>query len=478
MAKICRYCGNQLPDEANICLDCFSLCNESEQPKTNYKRKKAKSILAIVSSFIMLIGCYTSSAMICNNKTEIINGNEISDSESKDDGSTLKELANKMYNLFSNNDNENTEKNSSETNNADTSEDISNFSPISDNSPVSSNNNPNSDNSPVSSNNNSSTRNNSPTTSSRIDSTTQPSSDKGNVDNGTDSFDYSIEDEKLYINKYTGNAVHVVIPDKIDGLNVYKIQSGAFKSNSKIKSITFKDSEEYHTLWINVKAFEDLSSLEKITFPKNTDLGILNDVCNNCPELSQINIDNWQYKMVDGGLYYYNTKEWTIQYLCEGFNQTTFNVPTWCRNIYQSDLLTYNAYVTTVNINSYISSVSFIGGSKYIKEVNVDSENPYLKSINGIVYSKNNQNKLIYYPYAKQDKEFEIPNNTYISFSYDVNKYIETLKIPASVTMEKSTIKNICLNYTFKNLKTIYIEKASPYADQFKSTFTGKTILY
>ena len=68
------------------------------------------------------------------------------------------------------------------------------------------------------------------------------------------------------------------------------------------------------------RSFQDCKKLKKVVFPNHADLGILPNFALGCTALSKIEIDNWQYKMQDGVLYYYNTNSWAAQYYCEGYS--------------------------------------------------------------------------------------------------------------------------------------------------------------
>ena len=81
----------------------------------------------------------------------------------------------------------------------------------------------------------------------------------------------------------------------------------------------------------------------------------------------------------------------------------------------------------------------FFGGSfascNSLKEVTVDPDNPWLCSIDGVVYTKD-QKELVFYPPGKADEEFVIPEGCLIIDRYAF-AYCENLKriiIPSTVT--------------------------------------------
>ena len=73
-----------------------------------------------------------------------------------------------------------------------------------------------------------------------------------------DDFDYGIKDGAVFIKKYTGTAVNVVIPEKIEDLPVKTISMNAFMA-SNIESVTVPDSVTN----IMMEAFQGCKSLKK-----------------------------------------------------------------------------------------------------------------------------------------------------------------------------------------------------------------------
>lgn len=119
-------------------------------------------------------------------------------------------------------------------------------------------------------------------------------------------YEYTLDGDYAKVTKYTGNAKVVVLPAAIDGHQVKYYCTGTF-TNKDIELAVFENFEVYHTLWVQNAVFKDCKKLKKVVFPNHADLGILPNFALGCTALSKIEIDNWQYKMQDGVLYYYNT---------------------------------------------------------------------------------------------------------------------------------------------------------------------------
>ena len=97
----------------------------------------------------------------------------------------------------------------------------------------------------------------------RAESTTAPQSTSATTTPSARSvFIYTIEDGKAMITGFTGRDEHIVIPAKIDGIDVYGISANAFEDYA-IKSVIISDGVEV----IDWFAFYGCSSLESITIP-------------------------------------------------------------------------------------------------------------------------------------------------------------------------------------------------------------------
>lgn len=72
-----------------------------------------------------------------------------------------------------------------------------------------------------------------------------------------------VEGIRCIIEKYNGSETNVYIPDKIDGLTVYRIDRYAFQNNFILKSIRFPSSLKE----IGGSSFNNCTSLSSVTFP-------------------------------------------------------------------------------------------------------------------------------------------------------------------------------------------------------------------
>ena len=293
-------------------------------------------------------------------------------------------------------------------------------------------------------------------------------------------YEYTMDGDYAKVTKYTGNAKVVVLPAAIDGHQVKYYCTGTF-TNKDIELAVFEDFEVYHTLWVQNAVFKDCKKLKKVVFPNHADLGILPNFALGCTALSKIEIDNWQYKMQDGVLYYYNTNSWAAQYYCEGYTATRWNVAEYCTGINCEESLKNNAHIHQLRLNSYVSCPPGYKLPESLQAIYVAEDNKQYFSKDGVLYygpNTNNPNRLFCYPADKPAVTYTIPENTVFDMGSVKNKHLKTLVIPKSATVYDSTLKYICRGTVFPNLETIKVQKGSPHVDYIRTTFTGKVIVY
>ena len=293
-------------------------------------------------------------------------------------------------------------------------------------------------------------------------------------------YEYTLDGDYAKVTKYTGNAKVVVLPAAIDGHQVKYYCTGTF-TNKDIELAVFEDFEVYHTLWVQNAVFKDCKKLKKVVFPNHADLGILPNFALGCTALSKIEIDNWQYKMQDGVLYYYNTNNWAAQYYCEGYTATRWNVAEYCSTINCENSLKNNTHIRELRLNSYVSCPAGYKLPENLQAIYVAEDNKQYYSKDGVLYygpNTNNPNRLFCYPADKPAVTYTIPENATFDMGSVKNKHLKTLVIPKSATVYDSTLKYICRGTVFPNLETIKVQKGSPHEDYIRTTFTGKVIVY
>lgn len=489
-----------MPEEANLCLSCMNIPNTAlsdsnkSQKKLNFiqhylskhnsflsafktlsKKNKIKISVATICLFVFLFSLVYLLSPV--EAPVVAETNASQDAENNSSKSNNISHAEQIFNkIFKKEDspNENTQNNDPNTSKQ------GNASPS--NNGNSSNQNTTSSNS----NTNTNPSNGSGDSSSSIDSNenNMESSNNSSDSNNTpvldyNDWEYTISGNELEITKYTGNDKHVMVPDQIESVNVTSIEANTFLNNSTVESVTFKDSEKYHNMWINSDVFKNCSSLKKISFPNNTDLGFFSEFAVNCPKLNDIYINHWQGKFVDGAFYWRsNGKTWELINYCEGCTNETLNVPDWVSSVHLASLNLSNCkYLKVINLPNGCSppfSQSSTYKYQYLEAINIDGDDgsQYYFTYDGVLFSRsgtgNYKLNLNLYPGSKKNKSFTFPEYCRIDFKASgININLETVYIPKSSDIDDSTLKYI--KSYLKNLKTVYLEKGHSNISKYKS---------
>ncbi len=293
-------------------------------------------------------------------------------------------------------------------------------------------------------------------------------------------YEYTLDGNYAKVTKYTGNSKVVVIPSSIDGHQVKYYEAGTF-TDKDMELAVFEDFTSYHTLWVKSETFKNCKKLKKIVFPDNADLGILSNFALGCTALSQIDIENGQYKMQDGALYYYNTNAWYAYYYCEGYTAERWNVADYCSAINCDSALQNNTHLRELRLNSLVTCPSYYRLPESLEAIYVADDNKYYYSKDGVLYYRsdtNNPNLLVCYPAGKTASSYTIPEDAVFDMGTVKNKNLKTLIIPKSATIRDGTLKYICRGSAFPNLETIKVQKGSAHENYIRTTFTGKVIVY
>lgn len=203
-------------------------------------------------------------------------------------------------------------------------------------------------------------------------------------------FKYIIKDTGITITKYTGKSKVVNIPDSIDGMPVDTIGNGAFEYNKHIVKVTIPDSIKS----IGDSAFGECKSLQNVNMPSS--VKIIKERCfSRCISLKSIELSNvrkicsnaFSYcKSLGGKLALNNIREIENNafYKCTGIIKAKFS----------DKLCIYgSSYDANIQGNPFSLCKSLIS-------VDIDSSNTEYKSVDGIVYS-NDDNWLVTYPAGK-----------------------------------------------------------------------------
>lgn len=291
--------------------------------------------------------------------------------------------------------------------------------------------------------------------------------------------------------------IDITIPE-----GVTKIGTSAFSNCSSLKTITIPNSVNS----IGYNAFYGCDSLETVYFEgykakwnkidiQNGNDSILktNVICkelkDECSGTCNENI-SWKYSPSTktmtfsgkGDLIFID--DYTGQQSPYTWRDTVANEDV--ENIVISDGITYVGIhflqifnnVKRIDIGKSVKRAELVNDQdvlESLKEINVDSENPYITSVNGVMYSKN-KSMILCYPCAKSDSEYKIidgvksieancfscstnlkkisiPNSVKtIGYGAFSNSGIVDLVIPDSVNLIEYEVFDSC-----KNLKTVKV---------------------
>lgn len=519
LSKSCKHCGKDMPDEANICLDCFSLYNEEEliipppkKPTNIIKKKQTIAVIATVACAAIILP-FTLLPFFSNDaipvsaenkrvvKTENTTSTKVEafirdtlniNKDTPEDDTVAKETeseiasSQKLKNAVVKNSEssssvasskqtttkKNGKKHNSKATTAHTASSQNYVVTGTTAATTSARNTPNTTNKTAGK-----TTTKAHTTTKKTETSAKPTTTEAQTPVlNLDDYEYIVVEKGVEITKYKGKSKNIIIPDRIDGKNVVRIQQKAFENNTNLQFVTFKDSEKYHTLWINPKAFYNCTALKEVTFPKNTDLGILSMFAEGCTSMVNIKIDNSQYKFDKGALYYNNGK-WQIYYYCEGYNAENYTIPEFVQAVCCENALGNNKYLKKIYLNDrYVYPIQVSRGFNNLEGVYSPSDNANLYDINGVLFKKGSkEDTLLFYPAKNSQKTFTIPDNCYFGIK-SKNAVLETLIIPETARFNKVDVEYISSYFT--NLKTIKISSKNPQLQLFKDYFTGTIITY
>lgn len=283
---------------------------------------------------------------------------------------------------------------------------------------------------------------------------------------------YRIIDGAAIINGYTGSEASIEIPSEIDGYPVTEIGWSAFSGCTSLTSVTIPEG----VTSINHEAFRNCTNLETISFPST---------------LTSIGDEafwgtSWNGNLTDefiiignGVLYQYNGTSkhiiipQTVKYLADGFCDNSWNSYrsygvneiTFPDNLEQIYLGMFEQWGgITVNVGTNTKEIGLqcsvkLNGLAMIKAVNVSKDNPYLMSVDGVLFNKE-QTEILYYPNEKKDlDQYTIPSTvTKIGRGCFFHTSLQSVWIPDQVTEIEE-----CAFLSAESLKTVRLSENLTY---------------
>jgi len=161
-------------------------------------------------------------------------------------------------------------------------------------------------------------------------------------------------------------------------------------------------------------------------------------------ELESITVDpkNETYTSVDGVLY---TKDMKLLHTYPiKHTAADYTVPEGVLEI-PIEIITGGENIKTLNLPASLE-VIYTGGSSFnyyctLEEIHVDADNPYFSSTDGVMYNKAGT-ELLYYPVARTNAEFRIPDSVKVIGKYAFRRtvHLETLYVGANLKEANSSV--------------------------------------
>ena len=222
--------------------------------------------------------------------------------------------------------------------------------------------------------------------------------------------DYYSEDyelEGVCILDYMGSSKDVVIPEQVDGADVVAL--GAYDrsysyddwvcqpfENTGFRSITLPSTLKY--IYYETLSFGDavyISEQDK----ENYDITL--------PESINVDPEN-EYFSSENGILYSKDKTCLLN-VPTNYQADALTVPDSVEYIAEEAIVCEN--IKRLNIGKNVIGINYpscIFGKK-LEQINVDKQNEYYSSNNGVLYNKD-QTVLLNYPSMKQDKSYTLPD--------------------------------------------------------------------
>ncbi len=267
-------------------------------------------------------------------------------------------------------------------------------------------------------------------------------------------FEYTISGNFATITKYTGQSSTVIIPAVIEGCAVTRIKQNTFQNNNSIVTVSFETNSKQPYLWVEQQTFNNCPNLRFINFSE-TDLGIINNFATDCLSVENISVTGYQFKCIDGTLYYNTGSTWKVRYHCPASPTTEIKLPNNCAGFESATNLKEAKNVKNIYFGK--NAVSFPASNQLppnCENLFVDSENSAAYDIGGVVFLKNGSQYNCIYPPQNKSHSLTLPENTLIYFQQIKNPYLKTLYIPS--TTNAQYLDNVLSLKTFSSLENLY----------------------
>ncbi len=298
--------------------------------------------------------------------------------------------------------------------------------------------------------------------------------DSGQWTDGTVTYHYTTLDDTLCrIDFCEGAEGDYTIPGSIEGLTVVEIGEGAYAGNDEITSLTFPGSLKI----IDMFAFEACDAIETIMIPEGVvtirdyafagcssiqtasipaSVTKLGTAFAGCSELIAINVasGNPNYSSTAGVLF--NKSQTTLIQYPANKSGSTYTIPSTVVRIgddaFMGTKLTsvtipnsvteigfgafYESALTSVSLSRYVEDIGYwaFAFCQKLTAINVNTSNPYYKSVSGVLFSKDGA-ELLQYPAGNTLTSYTVPSGVYIigNSAFEGSMKLTAVTIPSGV---------------------------------------------
>lgn len=274
---------------------------------------------------------------------------------------------------------------------------------------------------------------------------------------------YQIVDGEVTITNCSNTARgEIVIPATIEGYPVTTIGSKAFRNCTYLTSISIPDS----VVTIEDSSFYHCSGLTSIFIPDSV-IAIGSSVFSSCDNLTAIEVDenNPEYCSMDGVLY---TKDMTVLLKYPSGQSGAYIVPDGVTTIERGAISGSDA-LTAVTIPDSVVAIGSNFGCDNLTAIDVDENNSYYSSLDGVLFSKD-KTILLDYPCGRSGAYIVPDDVTTICDNAFGGSKITSVTISDSVTDMGEEAFSFC-----RSLRSVTIGKGI--ATIGESTFSNCTSL-
>ncbi len=162
---------------------------------------------------------------------------------------------------------------------------------------------------------------------------------------------------------------------------------------------------------------------------------------------------NWKYRILDDNTAEIYGGEETLAYYG---NETTINIPEYIDGVTVTQIGDFAfSGLEIININAGIRQVSSLAFAmcSELTQINVDSNNSYYCSVNGILFDKNME-LLICYPAGKTDSSYTIPSGVQVIGMYSFFACVSLSEITLSDTVKEIGLMSfgVCAGLSVVNM--------------------------